>query len=281
LAGQSYFGVIERCRTEAEVLASLSSYWIGGLVGEVREATVRECRACGPVSGDTCVGGLVGENYTGAVERSGAAGAVSGGTYVGGVLGLNSGGVVEDCYATAPVRATTCAGGLVGCNGPSCHCAIYQAGVVSCSYAAGPVSGAGSGGLIGMDDRGEVYNCFWDIKASGCTASAGGDGKGASQMATAAIYLAAGWDFIDEKANGMQEIWFMSAARGGPRLVWELADGDFNSDTQVDFRDFGRLAARWRRADAGERSGGDGVVPDGIVDFDDLSRFADVWLVSR
>ncbi|MEN6423926.1 MAG: hypothetical protein ABFE13_01080 [Phycisphaerales bacterium] len=281
LVGQSYFGLVERCRTEIEVRAPLSSYWIGGLVGEVREATVRECRARGTTTGDVCVGGLAGENYMGVIERCCTAGAVSGSTNVGGVLGLNSGGTVGDCYATAGVKATTCAGGVVGCNGPSCHCTIYEAGVVTCCYAAGPVSGASSGGLVGMSDRGQVFNSFWDIKASGCATSAGGDGKTASQMATASLYLSAGWDFVAEKANGMEEIWYMPGAGGCPRLVWELADGDLNADTQVDFRDFSWLAAQWRRADTREWVSEGYAAPDGVVDIDDLARFADVWLAGR
>jgi hypothetical protein len=246
LIGQSYFGVIERCRTHVEVVAPLSSYWIGGLVGECRIATVNECGTRGTVTGDACVGGLIGESLTSVIERCAMTGAVCGTTKVGGILGLNSGGSVTDCYATAEVKATTCAGGLVGCNGPSCHCTVYEAGVVSCSYAAGPVSGTSSGGLVGVDDRGEVLASFWDIETSGCTTSGGGDGKTAKAMASASMYLAAGWDFAGEKANGTEETWYMPATGDYPRLAWELADGDFNADLQVDFRDYSRLATQHR-----------------------------------
>lgn len=283
LAGQSCFGIIENCRVEVELVSPSSSYWIGGLVGEVREATVRECRACGTVSGDVCVGGLVGENYLGVIERCCTAGAVAGTTNVGGILGLNSGGSVGDCYATAVVRATTYAGGLVGCNGPSCHCAVYEAGVVDNCYAAGPVTGASSGGLVGRDDRGQVCNSFWDMEASGCvaSASAGGDGKTALQMAAISLYATAGWDFVGEKANGTEDVWYMPASGAYPRLMWELVEWDFNADMQVNFRDFSLLAARWRPADsmAGPDSGYS--VPDDVADLDDLARFAEVWLAGR
>ncbi|MBP7052351.1 MAG: hypothetical protein KBE65_15165 [Phycisphaerae bacterium] len=281
LVGQSYFGVIERCRAEVEVLAPLSSYWVGGLVGDCRLATVSDCRVCGTVSGDACVGGLVGESLTGVIERSSMAGAVCGTTKVGGILGLNSGSSVTDCYATAQVKAATCAGGLVGCNGPSCHCAVYEAGVVSSSYACGPVAGASSGGLVGVDDRGEVFDSFWDAEASGCKTSAGGDGKTAKEMAVASTYLAAGWDFVGEEVNGTRETWYIPAAGGYPRLAWELAAGDFSGDARVDFHDYSRLAAQWRQADTDAWSDGDYVVPDGTVDYDDLARFAEVWLAGR
>jgi len=281
LAGQCFFGVVERCHAKAEVLAPLSSYWVGGLIGEVREATVSQCRADGSASGDACVGGLVGESYMSVIERCCTVGSVSGVTNAGGILGLNSGGGVDDCHATAQVRATTGAGGLVGCNGPSCHCAVYVAGVVRRCYAAGPVSGTIAGGLVGVDDRGEVFDSFWDVSTSGCATSAGGDGSTSSKMAMASMYLAAGWDFVGEKANGTQEIWYMPAAGGYPRLAWELADGDFNADARVDFHDFGQLAARWGCADTGDWSGGRYAVPDCVVDFDDLARLAGVWLAGH
>ena len=281
LVGQSYFGTFERCRTEVEVLAPQSSYWVGGLVGELRQATVRECRTRGTVSGDACVGGLVGESYIGAIERCCMAGGVSGTANVGGILGLNSGGFVDDCYTAAEVSAESCAGGAVGYNGPSCHCAVYQAGVVNRCYAAGPVSGGNAGGLVGVDDRGEVVNSFWNTEASGWTASAGGEGRTTSQMADASLYLTAGWDFVGEKVNGTWDVWYMPAVGDGPRLAWELVDGDFNADVQVNFRDFSLLAARWRQEDSMDAPDSGYSVPDGVVDLDDLARFVEVWLAGR
>ncbi len=281
LAGQSYFGVVERCRADVEVVGLPPSYWVGGLIGECRIATVIECQANASVSGSSCVGGLAGESLTGAVERCRATGVACGSAKVGGIVGLNSGATITDCYTTAEVQATTCAGGLAGCNGPSCHCAVYEAGVVSCCYAAGRVAGAGSGGLVGLDDRGEVFDSFWDLDASGCTTSAGGDGKTAKEMATISMYHASGWDFVGEKANGTEETWYMPAVGGYPRLTWELDPGDFNADARVDFHDYGRLAAQWRHEDTGTWSDSSYGVPDGVVDMDDLARFAELWLAGR
>lgn len=84
------------------------------------------------------------------------------------------------------------------------------------------------------------------------------------------MYLAVGWDFVGEKANGSQDIWYLPAEGGPPRLVWELAQGDLNADGRVDFRDFGCLAAHWRRTSAA-----------GFIGFDDLTSLADVWLAGR
>ena len=38
------------------------------------------------------------------------------------------------------------------------------------------------------------------------------------------MFLGAGWDFIDEKANATEEIWWILEGRDYPRLWWELLD---------------------------------------------------------
>jgi hypothetical protein len=141
--------------------------------------------------------------------------------------------------------------------------------------------GTSVGGLAAIEDRAETFCSFWNVEATGCATSAGGKGKTASEMAMPATYLTAGWDFIAEQGNGTQDIWCMSAVAGYPRLAWERAAGDFNADGEVDFRDYSRLAARWRQADTDLSSDGSYTAPDGVVDFDDLARFTEVWLAGR
>jgi len=270
LVGQSYYGTVERCRAQGQVLGSESSYWIGGLIGEGREVTVWECRACCNVRGDLSVGGLLGENLSGTIERSYAAGVVRGGTYAGGLLGLNSGGTVRDCYSTADVKATIYVGGLAGCNEPDCHCIVYVPGLIVRSYACGPVWGVNAGGLVGINDKSQTEASFWNRETTGCAVSAGGDGKSNSEMGRSSMYLGVGWDFVGEKANGSQDIWYLPAEGGPPRLAWELAQGDLNADGRVNFQDFGYLAAHWRQASAA-----------GFAGFDDLTNLAEVWLAGR
>ena len=218
LVGQSYYGVIEGCQAEGEVQGPDGSYWIGGLIGECREATVRRCRACCTVEGGLNVGGLLGENLSGTVESCYAGGVVKGGTYAGGLLGLNSGGTVSDCYSTADVKAIIYAGGLAGCNEPDCHCIVYVPGAIVRCYACGPVRGVNSGGLVGINDRSQILGSFWDAETTGCTKSDGGDGKDTSDMGRLSLYLIAGWDFVDGKGqrNGRH---LVSADRGGISAV--------------------------------------------------------------
>jgi hypothetical protein len=41
-------------------------------------------------------------------------------------------------------------------------------------------------------------------------------------MQTASTFLEAGWDFIDETANGTEDIWWIDEGNDYPRLWWEL-----------------------------------------------------------
>jgi hypothetical protein len=270
LVGQSYYGTIEDCRAEGRTQGPEGSYWIGGLIGECREAAVRRCRACCTVEGDLNIGGLLGENLSGTVESCCAAGVVRGGTYAGGLAGLNSGGMISDCYSTADVKAVIYAGGLAGCNEPDCHCIVYVPGAIVRCYACGPVRGVDSGGLVGINDKSGTERSFWDEETTGCTKSDGGEGRDTSDMSRLSLYLTAGWDFVDEKANGVKDVWYLPVDGGYPRLMWELTEGDLNEDGRVDLRDFAKLAVRWRQAD-----------PAAYAGFDDLEGLAALWLSAR
>ena len=49
----------------------------------------------------------------------------------------------------------------------------------------------------------------WDIETSGQTNSQGGIGKPTVEMQTASTFLEAGWVFIDEIANGSEDVWWI------------------------------------------------------------------------
>jgi len=88
--------------------------YVGGLVGENLNGTVRDCYANGNVVGGRHIGGLVGWNW-GSVNNSYAAGSVSGSEYGGGLVGDNS-GTVSNSYSTGSVTVRSYVGGLLGCN---------------------------------------------------------------------------------------------------------------------------------------------------------------------
>jgi hypothetical protein len=50
-------------------------------------------------------------------------------------------------------------------------------------------------------------------------------------------YLAAGWDFVGETANGTEDIWWILEGQDYPRLSWERQPGeDAGLEVQVAFR---------------------------------------------
>jgi hypothetical protein len=157
---------------------------VGGLAG-VSYGTVSDSDETGAVEGLGDVGGLIGRMESGSLNRCSATGAVSGvSAAAGGLVGRVVSGTVRACYATGSAAADTAVGGLVGSN----------AGALDTCYAAVTVTGSGlTGGLVGEGLSGTVANAYWDLPVSGQTASAGGDGKTATQMRQQATY--AGWAF--------------------------------------------------------------------------------------
>ncbi len=81
-----------------------------------------------------------------------------------------------------------------------------------------------AGGLVGNNDNSEIRNSFWDIESSKQLFSAGGTGKTTAEMQTASTFLEAGWDFVDEPANGTYDLWWILEGQDYPRLWWESSN---------------------------------------------------------
>jgi hypothetical protein len=188
---------------------------VGGLVGESNNGTVANCSSHGEVMGNFYVGGLVGYN-AGPVTCCYSTVKVSGSRWsIGGLVGYSC-GRVQQCYSTGPVSGSSNVGGLVGEN-------AYT--VAEC-YSAGAVSGRnGVGGLVGYAYAySQALLSFWDMQTSGQASSAGGTGKTTAQMQTDSTFLRAGWDFVDETANGTEDIWWIDQGKDYPHLSWELSE---------------------------------------------------------
>jgi hypothetical protein len=151
------------------------------------------------------------------VAQCHSSGSVISGRDVGGLVGLNYvDGMVLNSYSTATVSGGNGVGGLVGGNG---------GGHVTNSYSTGVVSGDSSvGGLTG-GNSGNVTACFWDTQTSGQATSSGGTGKTTAEMQMQSTFTDAGWDFVGETANGMEDIWKIAEGLGYPRLAWEKYSG--------------------------------------------------------
>ncbi|MHC4309621.1 MAG: GLUG motif-containing protein, partial [Planctomycetota bacterium] len=226
---------------------------VGGLVG-MSEGSIISCYAKGSVFGYQSVGGLVGYNTNSIVDCY-TSGNVSGGNdsgFVGGLCGKSTGpdhgqgqSSIKNCYSTATVTGYALAGGLIGHSG----------GVVTGCYSTGCVndsvngSGGSLGGLIGSNGGyGSISNCystasvtvdqdlgvgglvgynkgtisasFWDIQTSGFDWSDGGTGLPTAEMQMAGTFTEAGWDFVGETFNGIEDIWFIPQ-QDYPHLWWE------------------------------------------------------------
>jgi GLUG motif-containing protein len=200
-------GSVSNCYSTGNISGN---FYVGGLVGW-NSGIVSNCYSTGFVSSNRYVGGLVGQNRKGIVSNCYSTGDTSGNINVGGLVGSNDLGHVSNCYSTGAVRGGSDVGGLVGDN---------WYGSVSNCYSTGAVSGGSNvGGLVGEKYRGRVRKSFWDIETSGMTISDGGTGKTTTEMYDINTYLNAGWDFVDETANGTLDTWYIVDG-WYPNFVW-------------------------------------------------------------
>ena len=255
--------LVEFCQATGVVQGT---HYTGGLAGG-NHGTIRNCCAAGPITGIDLTGGLTGFN-SGSLEGCYATGAVTGmGESAGGLSGTNT-EAISWCYAQGDVSGGDNAGGLIGFNfGSLHHC-----------YATGLVIGRTDvGGLVGTGS-GVATESFWDVDRSGCRNSASGIGKSTTEMTFARTYTEAGWDFTQETANGVDDIWKMCCGRPAyPQLAWQnTSTGDFVTPAGVDGRDLLFLAQHWLTSTSLPCYGAD-LTFDGDVDFRDFALLGRHW----
>ena len=214
-------GQIFNCYSTGNVSASNNN--VGGLAGinEI-EGKIIYCYASGDVTGQHTIGGLVGYNkgwstmHHAIISNCYATGSITGVDNVGGLVAHNRDGVIRNCYSKSYASGSDNVGGLVGRLGP---------GEVSRCYSTGMVSGTtDTGGLVGVQEGGSVFFSFWDIQTSQQSSSFGGTGKTTAEMEMVITFLEAGWDFVDETDNGIEDIWWVLEGQDYPRLSWEAHD---------------------------------------------------------
>ena len=277
LGNLSIDGVLSDSYASCTVTAKVEC---GGLVGAVSSSTgnVTRCTSAGNVSInyegilDRTAGGLVGENR-GTIDQCYSTANVTGNgaDEIGGLAGRNF-GIILDSYAAGDVSGTYPTGGLVGVNVKSSS----EASITNC-YSTGASTG---GGLIGLniDDLGPITNSFWDKQTSGTTFSDGGTGLFTADIQTRQTFLDAGWDFVNETANGTEDIWHMPyGVVGSPQLWWHRdIPGDWVGKYGVGIEDYAVLAGSWMNINAEiNLSGSD------IIDLEDLTVFVENWLERR
>jgi hypothetical protein len=227
LVGRLGAGVVTNCYVESGSITGQDE--LGGLIGENGpDGIIMNCYFTGDATGRENVGGLVGHNR-GIITSSYSYTDVKGQTAVGGLVGRCTPGEIVNCYARGDVVGQWYVGGLVGSNGSGGGHNIGT--ILNCYSASVILRGPQKGGLLGVDWggawSGAVNNCFWDIETSGQTTSYGGEGKTTAEMQSALTFLDAGWDFVNETANGTEDIWWILEGQDYPRLWWEyIEDGE-------------------------------------------------------
>lgn len=166
------------------------------------------------------LGGLAGSN-SGRIANCYVTGQISAGSKsrsLGGFVGSNHVGIIANCFTEVGISAgseTNSLGGLV---------AYSYMGTITHCYATGRISaGEGSkyvGGLVGTrSDASDVSRCFWDIDTTGFSVSDGGTGLTTVQLQDLKTFLASGWDFRNERSNGLADVWCMPDDGGYPQLA--------------------------------------------------------------
>ncbi|MBN2128124.1 MAG: hypothetical protein JW741_01455 [Sedimentisphaerales bacterium] len=213
LVGALNDGTIRNCHVDHGVIVGQDS--IGTLVGYSYAADIVNCYSTGTIIGDSCVGGLVGDHLDGSIQTCYGRCLVMGNSSVGGLVGGAGCALINNSYATGMVVAHSYAGGLLGSS---------RIGRIVNSYASVNVSGDSyTGGLAGSTGA-VVSKSFWDVETSGQLTSDGGMGLSTAEMQMAATFLAAGWDFVGETENGVEDIWWIDERQDYPRLWWEARD---------------------------------------------------------
>jgi len=219
LAG-SNVGTISNSYSTMEITSELND--IGGLVG-TNDGEIIRSYSTGAITGDDWVGGLVGQNRNGQIIQSFSTGTVVGDIYVGGLAGANiyETSLVSNSYASGSATGeNTGIGGLLGNIQSGQVINSYSIGFVTISHTiAGPVN---VGGLVGGIDSGSVTNSYYDYETSG---QSDDENKGmplsTDDMQRLATFVNADWDFVDETANGYEDIWAIDDGIDYPYLAWQ------------------------------------------------------------
>ncbi len=237
VANQSYVGLFGNVSVGGTidslgVLGSVLGYnYVGGIVGHM-SGSVTHSYFMGSIKGQTYVGGIVGQSVAGSVITSSFSnGQISAYQYSGGFVGLHYGSI-SNCFSGMKFTYAGYRyfGGLVG----------YNAGTIDESYSYGTIlSSSRSGGLVGYVSGGTTTKSYWDIEASGRTASVGSNGADYKGLTTAEMKAALSydsWDFTDTWS--IVEDTFYPQLQGIKDVPWGMADTTVSAVDTTDMTEF-------------------------------------------
>lgn len=189
LGKQQVLCTVTNCSSTVTVSGGQAN--VGGLVGGQEGSSISNSFYNGNVNGQSYVGGLVGNSiWSSTISSSYSMGTVRATSEVGGLVGSQQESFINDCYSRANVYGGAFVGGLV---------ASMADATITNSFCAGHVSGQSTvGGLVGSHLGSRAILSYWDIEATGQTASVCGVGRFTEQMTyphAANTYL--NWNFTD------------------------------------------------------------------------------------
>jgi len=185
---------VNNCYTLGDITGN---QYVGGLCGVLLDSDAINCYTLGGVTGSLCVGGLIGFASESSIEKNYSRGNILGITPVyniGGLIGTLRYSTLNNCYAWGNISGTiydVYIGGLIGLS--------EQSSINNC-YSIGAVHQCASfGGLIAVTNLNSVtMNSYWNIETSGCSISAGGEGRTTDDMTyPLASNTYVDWDFTN------------------------------------------------------------------------------------
>lgn len=224
----------------------------GSVVGKATGSTITGCTAEGDITGVTRSGGFAGwitgttlvhlSSFSGTVQGTGQVGGFVGygaasstieecfaivdvvtgtASETGGFAGaLESPFTIADCFVQGSIEVSTLnSGGFLGGATGTCSLQRCYSAVASGSVALG-------GGFSGIVGSTAIQDCFWDTDLVPGTGEANATGLPTQTMQTATPYTDAGWDWMEESANGDQDMWGINLQDNGgyPFLSWQGYD---------------------------------------------------------
>jgi hypothetical protein len=228
---------------------------IGGIVGQLWEATVEDSYNTGEINGatNTCddVGGIVGwargnslsnaafESPT--LQRLYSTGSVSGRIKIGGIAGQCDRGELLVSHSSGAITATgSYAGGLAGDSSCLVSDSYSRSSVNVSSYAGGLIgvmsyygvsrsySTSASLGLVGFvsSPSASCTGAFWDKTLGSATSLCGASGKTTTEMKTVSTFTASSWNFTAGSA-----VWTIDPAVNGGYPFHSSAGVDISEPT--------------------------------------------------
>jgi hypothetical protein len=136
---------------------------------------------------------------------------------------------------------------------------------------------------VGIRWGGTTRDSFWDTQIVGKASGDDGTNKTTAEMQVMSTYTDAGWDFVGESENGIDDIWSICEGTNYPRFLWQIPAGDFLCPDGITTADYMFFLEHWLEDNCNPDNDycqGADLDISGKVDADDLAIFLESWLAN-